>query len=382
VVTHHCIAAFGGSGRTWFLVVGNSPSPFQTFLKISALVNQAYFMPLFYFISAYFCPKSYDRKGQSKFFQDKARRILYPATGCGLTIIPLSIILSQVVAGKSIIYIPAAGHCWFLFWLLIFMWAYSTIREAEKPDSRFDQESLAITTSESVLKPFPKPVFRYLVAGVLICGVAMLVLKIACGEVFFSMPVSVGGLPCSMLMFTAGIMANRNDWLMNLHDRLGMPVWSLRIAVFIEGILMVALSFAGKKVRLWYLPFFLVAGVFCVDMCIVTLQFFQQYANFTTRFTRFLSDAAYTVYLIHPLVVTAATACFIQVYNHLYDNVIVFGNGERDRFMPVSTSKLEGPGDGTLHLFFGWLGVLVVSQLIVWPLAWYLRRLPYLNQVL
>jgi hypothetical protein len=49
-------------------------------------------------------------------------------------------------------------------------------------------------------------------------------------------------------------MASRNDWLMNLHDRLDMSVWSLRIAVFIEGILMVALSFAGQKVRVWYVP--------------------------------------------------------------------------------------------------------------------------------
>jgi hypothetical protein len=87
--------------------------------------------------------------------QDKAQRILYPAKLCALTIVPWSIILSQVVAGKSIIYIPAAGHCWFLFWLLILMWAYSTICEAEKPNNSLGQESIDITTSESVLKPFP-----------------------------------------------------------------------------------------------------------------------------------------------------------------------------------------------------------------------------------
>jgi glucan biosynthesis protein C len=369
VVSHHVTCAFGGCGSGWFLVVGEYSCPFQWFATSFTLLNQAYFMPLFFFISAYFCPKSYDRKGQSKFFQEKAQRILYPATVCALTIVPLSSILGQVVADEEIIYIPQAGQCWFLFWLLIFMWAYSTIREAEKPNSILEQE-----TSESVLKPFPRPVFRYWVAGVLVCGVATLVIMIAVGGVFFAMPITVGSLPCDILMFTAGVLASRNDWLTNLPDRLNMSVLFLRIAVFIEGSLMVALLFAGRENGAFYLPFFLVAGVFCVDMCIATLQFFQQYANTTTR----LSEAAYTVYLIHPLVITGVTAAFVEVYNHLYDKAIVFGDDDG----PISTSQLEGPGEGSLHLFVGWLVVSVVSHLICWPLAWYLRRLPYLNQVL
>jgi peptidoglycan/LPS O-acetylase OafA/YrhL len=36
------------------------------------------------------------------------------------------------------------------------------------------------------------------------------------------------------------------------------------------------------------------------------LFFFQRYLNFSSKVTKFLSDAAYTVYLIHPLIVSAA----------------------------------------------------------------------------
>jgi hypothetical protein len=45
----------------------------------------------------------------------------------------------------------------------------------------------------------------------------------------------------------------------------------------------------------FYLPYFLVAVIFCVDMCIGTLQFFQQYANVPTRLTQFFSEAAYAI---------------------------------------------------------------------------------------
>jgi hypothetical protein len=79
-------------------------------------------------------------------------------------------------------------------------------------------------------------------------------------------------------------------------------------------------------------------------------------------------------YQIHPLVITGP----IEVYTHLYDHAIVFD----DDAGPMSTSHLKGPREGSLQLFVGWLVVSIVSHLICWPLAWHLRRLPYLKQVL
>jgi peptidoglycan/LPS O-acetylase OafA/YrhL len=125
------------------------------------------------------------------------------------------------------------------------------------------------------------------------------------------------------------------------------------------------------------LLFFLVAGVYCIDMSLVVLEFFQAYADGQTKMSRFLAEAAYTVYLIHPLVVVAATSAFVVVYNILYDDAIKF-----DEDSTLSESDLGGPGDGSLHLFVGWVIVFVTSHGIAWPLSWWIRRSPGFKQVL
>ena len=90
----------------------------------------------------------------------------------------------------------------------------------------------------------------------------------------------------------------------------------------------------------------LLAGMFCLDMSLLVLLTFQRWANVETRATRFLARGAFGVYLLHPLVVTAATRVYLLL-----------------------------AGDGVNYpVGFGF--VAVVSLLVVWPLAYSLAQLP------
>jgi fucose 4-O-acetylase-like acetyltransferase len=111
----------------WFLVVGNYSCAFHTFTKVVALINQAYFMSLFFFLSAYFTPASYDRKGRTAFLRDKGRRLWLPAMDATFAIVPASLMIGWVSMGASPAYVPFPGHCWFLFWLLALNCACCTI---------------------------------------------------------------------------------------------------------------------------------------------------------------------------------------------------------------------------------------------------------------
>ena len=107
------------------------------------------------------------------------------------------------------------------------------------------------------------------------------------------------------------------------------------------------------------------------------VQWFQAtpWLNVDNKYTRFLSRAAYTVYLIHPLVVTSVSAIFVQIVPD-----ITFANTEPAE---VALDSLAPPGEGGEEYYvWGWIFVNVLTQVIVWPLAWYIANMPYLRTFL
>jgi fucose 4-O-acetylase-like acetyltransferase len=78
VIVHHSALAFGASGGWCYI----SPEPIKgwTQLIFSAFltINQAFFMSLFFFISACFTPGSFDRKGLKKYPLDRLKRLGIP----------------------------------------------------------------------------------------------------------------------------------------------------------------------------------------------------------------------------------------------------------------------------------------------------------------
>jgi len=172
---------------------------------------------------------------------------------------------------------------------------------------------------------------------------------------------------------------------------LNEEVWPLvYITAFIEAVLIIGLFtlMDGMQEGTTYLPFliigfFVLTGLFCIDMSMVVLQFFNKY--FSRRFTTvgvFLSSNAYTVYLIHPIIITSLTAIYIEVYNVMNDNLIVFDQEGRKKEAYSNSVLSSGPGKGSLELFVGFIIVWIITQVLCWSLASVIRKSPRLREIL
>ena len=398
VVVHHVFCAFGTCQRYWFLIIGLDPSKvpmsFIWFSQSWVALNQAYFMSLFFFVSAYFIPSSYRRKGLSRFMASKRQRLAIPTIIVSFLVVPACIAIGFLVAGSnkhSIPYIPAPGHTWFLLWLLTLTWVYTSLQRHPRQEQQASESQVSIPTNSAEVRlqcpeaqtermPFPST-WKRIRYGVGVCGVLQLIVVALVGGSFATMPQSLGGLPCDLLLFASGVVAQRNGWLEQpIRQQLDIYPRTLFTMVVLEMALLVVLThilssggfFKGAVVLL-----FVIAGVFCVDMITLLLFLFQEYLNWETAFSKFLSRAAYTVYLIHPLVICGLTALYVWCYNK------VSSKADQIVFPKQGDSPLAPPGSGGEDWFWiGWTLVTIASQILVWPISFGLTQLPVLRDIL
>ena len=286
VVSHHVSCAFGACSAYGFpVIIGYyEDSVFHRVLRWTNILDQAYFMSLFFFISAYFSPSSFDRKGFWEFHRDKAKRLSLPLIGVTLTIWPFTGFVAQALKqGETIKYRPGPGQAWFLSWLLVFNLVYSTIRETTKWKEHEEGEN----NETYVPVKFPGTIKRVL-AGIFICGWIMgaLMFLMADTSDFAFMDIeTVGSLPCHIFLFFLGTCAQRNDWLKNpLPEQLDLPVWLLRIGVVLEGGIIIFLyDWVDPEDNAddpWNALFISVAGMYCLDMCLAVVELFYSYCTY------------------------------------------------------------------------------------------------------
>lgn len=381
VVTHHVNCAFGGGVQgSWFLIVGlGGDGPFTRFLEVFASLNQAFFMPLFFFISAYFVPSSYAKKGWQAFRQGRKRRILLPALFSLFVITPACVALGGYVAGiEKIVYAPHPGVAWFLYWLLLFNWMYATMMTDDTSGSTPVENTKLLDNNTSGSTPVEKTkmpgTITRLLCGITVCGLALLPFLILTPGSLASMPVSIGSVTCDFLMFYLGVQAKKNAWLeTSLVEQMDIHPIVLLFMVIGEGAGMAILQPMIEEKQLVGIAFICLAGLFCLDMSLLVLVSFQKYLNGENSVSEFFARAAYGVYLIHPIVVTGMTALYICICNKLeVDNVnpIAFGSENNDG-LPAANIMIAG-----------WASVNLASHAIVWPLSYGLTQLPALKNIL
>lgn len=175
---------------------------------------------LFFFISAYFVPSSYIRKKKKlEFHYDKAKRYLLPLFLVVLVIMPITISIGLANAGSKLFYEPAKpGPAWFLFWLIFFNTIYATAATTRSNE---------LPRSDNAVMKIPNVLLRGGFGGLIICGLSMLLIKMALNKRgnFFYMPMEYGSLSCDIFFFTMGIIAYHNRWLDTpIRDQLDIPV--------------------------------------------------------------------------------------------------------------------------------------------------------------
>merc|ERR1711977_73977 len=339
-------------------------------------VNQAYFMAAFYLISAYFCPKSLDRKGFRSFCIDKLVRLGGPFIIYSTLLGPMMYLWCQAYAGEPLKYNFTWGPPWFILWLLNFSIIYA-VGAQFLPKVQFSM---------------PHPLLLTAGVGPVLCGI------------FYGMYVATDsqwptsspwngfggmnqwnfGLGIYIPFFLAGIAGGRNDWLKSIEEMKTWVVWTLRVIVvgfWVAQFLSIAQytipipgiqNFDSLLFGSLFPPFY------AIPMTLALLHFFYQYFNGTPQswLMRNAGIAAYAVCVIHVSIYSVFTIAFVQILKTagvpiVFEGIVFLTVGPDGQPTPLPDGYIWG----------GWVFVLVLTQCVVWPLAHFMRKLPILNKM-
>ncbi|MFD1774996.1 acyltransferase family protein [Paenibacillus rhizophilus] len=319
VIVFHTSIAYGGAGSWYYEDVDKSQiNATIIVLTIFTAVCQAFFMALFFFVSGYFTPKSYDRKGPLRFLSDRLLRLGIPMVLYMLWLGPTTIYLAkyrdeQTYAEffrESIMHVKKInfGPLWFAEALIYFALFYVLYRMIFKK------------SEDTSTRPIAFPVGARLLGFALGSGLAAFLTRFVFPLGTGPLELQLGYFPLYILLYIAGILAYRHNWLEQIPSLLSkvwlrtalilIPVFPLLLIV--TGALSGNLTYSGGL----HLQAFLYAmwePFICFGVSLGLLCLFQRRMNKASRLMDRLSKLAYTAYIIHPVVVVSSTLLMHQV---------------------------------------------------------------------
>jgi len=315
----HLSITYGGAGSWYYRNVpeGTMSVP----LTWHNATVQSFSMGLFFLISGYFTPGSYDRKGPWRFFKDRLLRLGIPILCYDFIIGPL-IVRPMVVFGSresSGSYVDflrryyssfhiGTGPLWFIEALLIFAGVYVLWR------------LLAKTSVSSVQVGGKVPGNLAIAFFAFALGIVTFIVRIwlPIGWCFEPLNFQFPFFPQYICMFIVGIVAYRHNWLTRIPDAMG-KLW-LGVALPLILILFPALFVLGGALEgdissftgglHWQCFAYALWEQFTgVAMIIALLFLFRKWFNRQGSISKAASASAYTAYIIHaPVLVLVAIA--------------------------------------------------------------------------
>lgn len=307
VIMHHTSITYGGEG-SWYYVeaVGGDLTPTKAMLSMFTGVNQAFFMGFFFLISGFFTPGAFNRKGSARFLVDRFIRLGIPLIvymmliGPGLNYAlnfagttPLWSFYKESVLTFKVMDI---GPLWFAEALLYFAIIYACYRW-------FTSKSKAQTE----LYPFPshKTILLYAV----IVGIVAFAIRLVFPTGADVLGLQLGYFASYILLFVVGVIAYRNKWLEQLSAQTAkrwlwvslaflpiLPVAAITAESTGAGALNGGANPIAFVYAMWepFIAFGIIMGL---------LVWFRERFNRANRLFQWLSDNAFTVYIIHPPIV-------------------------------------------------------------------------------
>lgn len=319
VVFHHSGLAYGDGGG-WAYTPSN-PNEFMPWIWHFFSTNAAFFMGLFFMISGYFVPQSYDRQGFVQFICKKAVRLM----------VPFAIITAflSLVTGS-----PESGHTWFLSSLFLFCLIYALIR-------------LACKNCHSGKTP------QLTLGWIAVFAIAMGIGSYAIRQfypqdkwVFFSIfKFEPAHYLQYIMMFAIGVLAGRFNWFERMTNRTGLTALAVGVLLCIGNYVRGNGAWSGFVWR-W---FGIYESFLCVTLCIGLMWLFRQIGNWDDKFWHWCSQQAYGAYIVHLFL--------ILIFQNLLDAVWV---GAFGKFMLIS----------------------ILSTVASFVLTWLLRMIPGVKKVL
>jgi glucan biosynthesis protein C len=316
VVLHHLAVIYGANAAFYYV---EPPDPkdqvASLLLPVFVLVNQAYFMGIFFLISGYFTPGSFDRKGPGAFYKDRLLRLGIPLLVYVCVLSPIASIspyLSPTPADVFHVTPPytwqkfplalGVGPLWFAEMLLFFylgylIWRLAVRRRVQPAERIFSPPGyLAVGLFILVLATS-----SYLIRTVVPMGMSIPILGFP----------TLAYLPQYLSFFILGALAFRQNWFRTISGSMGIVGF---VVALVATIVLAPLALSEGKAFLGHgtlqsAAYALWDSTFSVGISLALLTFFRHFLNRQTRFGSFLSRQAFTVYIIHiPIAVLLALA--------------------------------------------------------------------------
>lgn len=270
---------------------------------------QAFFMALLFFVAGYFVPDSYDAKGPARFVAGRAYRLGLPTLLYVFAIGPVTEFYiahswrtKQSFAHEMGLYVTRArflsgtGPMWFCAALLIFCCGYAAYRLCR-----------GTRQTPRPVAPRPHALGVVITIGALTATTFGVRLLMPVGTSVFNM--QLPDFASYVLMFCLGVTARRGDWLERTPARfawtsaalcvgLALLAWP-PLLLFGGGLKGEFHAYAGgwrwqsAALCLW-------EALVCVGMAFGVLAGFRRLADTQGAVSRFLSDNAFAVYVLHP----------------------------------------------------------------------------------
>ncbi|MFX0076801.1 MAG: acyltransferase family protein, partial [Candidatus Hermodarchaeota archaeon] len=322
---HHTMMTYGVLGDWYFKDPNTDEVSSFIFIVLSAL-NQGFFMALFFFISTYFIPGSYNRKGPKLFLKERFIRLGIPYL---FYIVIVNPVMEYFLFYKAKIpffefyamqfqsfeaigdFLGGNGPLWFLLTLMIFVVLYCIWRQIFKTSPEKEAVKKPLSNMTLVITITVMTVFTFLMRLVFPVNKGINILNIQLAHVVQY-----------MIMLILGVVAYQRDWFSNISDKQG-KLW-LKIAL-LSIIYFFLLGFASGAIeggditpllggfRWEAFAFALWESIYCMGMCIGLITLFRKKWNTQAKASKTISANAYTMYLIHAPVLVGVSIILVFI---------------------------------------------------------------------
>ena len=306
VVLHHLAVIYAANVGFYYV----EPSKNVLAIVVLAyfqLLNQAYFMGLFFFLSGYLTPGGFDRKGTGLFLKDRLIRlgiplliyifVLNPIASIGVYQMPseLTGITGPFVWSEHF----SDGPLWFVLMLIIFNAIYALWRMATK--------------NRPAKTPFPFPKTRTIILFVVCLAVVSYLVRIVfpISHAWLNFP-SLAYLPQYASFFVLGTLAYRGDWLRAIPEKFGRNGFVIAVVSIILMLFSMSARYGSGSAflgsgTLQSGTYALFDSIFSVALSLSLLAIFRRRYNHQKGFGKALQKSCFTVYVIHcPVIVMLA----------------------------------------------------------------------------
>lgn len=318
VVVQHLSVTYGASG-SWMYIDPATDQIASTILSVYNLLPMAVGMGFFFLLAGYFTPRSVDRKSGVAFLRDRIIRLGIPWVVYSLLLEPLVVYIARGQPGSFWSFYPvylhrvdsiADGPIWFVELLLFFSILYVAWRWLTRSRPRTASGAAAVRGYRAVL------------TFTLALGLASFVVRVWWPQYYQPSPLN---LPLGYLLqyacfYSLGIVAYRGGWFSKITFRMGRD-WALvalLITLLFYGLVLPYVAITGRQAVIemlggWHwlsLVYALWESFVIIGVSLGLIVLFRQRVNHQGRLAKDLAASAYTVYLIHPVVLVGFAYTF------------------------------------------------------------------------